>query len=129
MERKDVKLELLKIFSDTKYEFAYIDEAFIVNYIRVMWKNIFDTCKTAIKSGREDITVDEMFISAYSGGYPPHERANVYQHMFPYIKEELDNSEIPYTMCEATFSKLIKFKVSIEDLKKFSNVDRLEALL
>jgi hypothetical protein len=128
VEKRDAKLELIKIFSETKYEYAYIDNKFVANFIRVMWKNIFDSCKSAIKSGRKEIVVDDFIVSSYSGNYPPHERTSVYDQMLPYIRQELDNSEIPYIEDHYTMNKTARFKIDLEDLKKFSNVDRLEIL-
>jgi len=128
VEKKDAKIELIKIFSETKYEFAYIDDGFVSNFIKVMWKNIFDNTKSAIKSGRKEVVVDDYIVSSYSGKYPPHERSNVYDQMLPYIRQELDNSEIPYIEDCYTINKTARFKIDLEDLKKFSNVERLELL-
>jgi len=128
MDRKEAKLQFLKIFSETKYETAYIDEEFIANYISLMWKNTFDNCKREIRSGGRYITVDDFTVPAFSGHYPPHEKAAVYEHMLPYVQQELDDAEIPYTT-ELSISKVIRFKIAIEDLKKFSNVEMLETLL
>lgn len=128
MEKKDAKIELIKIFSETKYEFVYIDDKFIDNFISVMWKNIFDNTKFAIKTGRKEVVVDDFIVSSYSGKYPPHERLHVYEKMLPYIRYELDNSEIPYVEDCYTINKTARFKIDLEDLKKFSNFERLELL-
>jgi hypothetical protein len=128
MDRKEAKLELLKIFAETKYECAYIDDAFIANFIKNMWKNIFDYCRVAIRSGQKQIYIDDCFVSSYAGNYPAHERSSVYEYMLPYIKQELDNVEVPYTTDLFTMSKMTRFKIDIEELKKFSNVEKLEIL-
>jgi hypothetical protein len=128
VEKKDAKIELIKIFSETKYEYAYIDDKFVANFIKMMWKNIFDTAKHAIKSGRKEIVIDDFIVSSYSGQYPPHERSSVYDQMLPCIRKELENSEIPYIEDCYTINKVARFKINMEDLKKFSNVDRLEIL-
>jgi len=128
VEKKDAKIELIKIFSETKYEYAYIDEKFIANFIKVMWRNIFDATKSAIKSGRKEIVVDDFIVSSYSGSFPPHERSNVYDQMLPYIRRELENSQIPYIEDQYTLNKITRFKINMEDLKKFSNVEKLELL-
>jgi hypothetical protein len=128
VEKKDAKIELIKIFSETKYEYAYIDDKFVANFIKMMWKNIFDIAKHAIKSGRKEIVIDDFIVSSYSGQYPPHERSSVYDQMLPCIRKELENSEIPYIEDCYTINKVARFKINMEDLKKFSNVDRLEIL-
>jgi len=128
VEKKDAKIELIKIFSETKYEFAYIDDKFVANFISVMWKNIFDNTKCAIKAGKKEIVVDDFIVSSYSGKYPPHERSHVYEQMLPYIRYELENSEMPYIEDCYTINKIPRFKIDLEDLKKFSNVERLAIL-
>jgi hypothetical protein len=126
--KTDTKLKLIKIFSDTKYEYAFIDDKFIKNFLQLMWKNIFDSCKSAIISGSKQIYVDDFTVSSYGAKYPAHERSNVYQQMLPHIQQELDDSGIPYTTDLYTMNKTKRFRIDIEELKKFSNVERLEIL-
>ena len=128
MEKKEAKLELIKIFSDTKYEYAFIDNVFIENYIKIMWSNTFESCKTAVKSGKKDIFIDDFTVSSYSGKFPPHERSNVYERMLPLIQKELSDSGIPYESELYTFNKITRFKLNIDELKKFSNFETLEIL-
>jgi hypothetical protein len=129
VQRKDVKIELVKIFVETEYEHAYIDDKFIENYLQVMWKRIFEDCRSAIKMGRTDICVDDFVVSSYSGGYPSHERADVYNQMLPHIQEALDDSGIPYKSETYTISKTLRFKINVEELREFANVEKLQLML
>jgi hypothetical protein len=129
VEKKDVKVELVKIFSETEYERAYIDDKFVENYLRAMWRNTFENCRHAIKAGRNELVIDDFIVSSYSGNYPTHERANVYAHMLPYIQQELNDSGIPYTTDYYTLNKILRFKLSVDDLRTFSNVEQLQSLL
>lgn len=128
MEKKEAKIELIKIFSEVKYEQAYIDESFIMNFIKTMWKNTFENCKSAIKSGRKEIIIDDFIVGSYAGGYPAHERSSVYERMVSYIQKELDNSEIPYTTDQYTMNKITRFIINMDELKKFSNFEKLQIL-
>ena len=129
MEKAELKRELVKLFTETQYECAYIDDVFIQNFIGVMWDNILTSCKNAIKSGRSEIYIDDFTVGSYSGKFPAHERSEVYNKMLPHIEEELVKSNIPYTSEFYTFGKIQRFKIAIENLREFANVEALQSLI
>lgn len=129
MKKTDVKVELIKIFAETAYEKARVDEKFIANYLQIMWTNMFQECRQAIRSGRNEITISDFTVSAYSGKFPSHERDTVYMKMVPYIQEELDKNGIPYEKDFYTVSKITRFKIMVADLRTYAGAERLETLM
>ena len=129
MEKVDLKRELVKVFTETHYECAYIDDAFVQNFIGVMWENVLNACKNAIRTGKSEIHIDDFTVGSYAGKFPAHERGEVYSHMLPYIEEELIKNNIPYSSELYSFGKIQRFKIVIEDLREFSNVEALQSLI
>jgi hypothetical protein len=130
MENHKVKEKLVKIFTETKYISASITPEFKEQYIEAMWKSLFTTCETAIRTGMKYIVIDDFCVNAFDLKFPTHERDNVYQAMKDTIQAKLNAAGIPFIVETSIYNpNKTKFKIDIDELKKFSNHEKLQGLL
>lgn len=128
MNFEDFKIALVETFVETKPEVPpTIDEEFISDYKIKLFNHIISHCRNAIEKGKDDVLIVEN--SYLIRGIQTQFTSMIFKKMFPKILEWLNEYNIPYTITEpGLFQEQPAIAISVQDLRRISNVDNLGAL-
>lgn len=133
MTKEELKIALLKIRAENRYEKFIIDQNFIDRCVDNMIGEIIEQYKNRVIMGSSsEIVIGMASLCHFSRSVSSEEADGIYRQIAPTMKQKLDDLDIKYKVSEYELSETscsTYIDIAIEEIDKFIHLDRIGVLV